>query len=658
MVKIIEPPRPRDPRLEAVSAEAIRTSDGRARNAIAGEALDAPGSFNSVRRYVEDSTSGIGDVFDALAATPEEADAANARAFADTRITAEDANARYGIKGRLSFTDALIPEHVAAERNLRARRAMLREELIANGDGDIVPILPRFAERFAIGFAAQAVDPVNLATLAISPELIFGKEAVLGARLGTRIAQGALTAGGTQVGIEALASAAAGNDGVDYHFGDALANVLFSAVLGGAAHGVFGAAPRESASANVPRETSPTAAGARTDAPPLTQGAAGGEADAFRAALAPEAAAITEPDDVARALEAEAQRTALARTVSDPIDARAQYARGEGLLTALDGAAKGETVDVGPAFERALVERRAAAGRIGPRIAVDDIGPSRVETPSGLVREARLAVAELDDLIASRSPDGALNRAYPDALPPAAERAPSLIGAAEGSPAERAPVIARDGVIEAGEADYHSLRAAYDAGGAEDYRAQLRAAGVAVDRFERPVLVRVVRHASGDERLQFRAAAVQDEATALRAQSTEPGRAQLSPDQQPDAPAQSTAQSPPAPDTSSSRDPAPEAAAALQANAEAPQVELPSKDVALGARPEEPEARLAAIMSDQARLSGDIDDLSEELRQLADQGLITADELDAALAPPAMTADHLKAAFDAAANCLLGRGVI
>ena len=143
-----------------------------------------------------------------------------------------------------------------------------------------------------------------------------------------------------------------------------------------------------------------------------------------------------------------------------------------------------------------------------------------VITPSGRRVRVRPEVVEASDLIASHSPEGAVNPAFPAELQPrertrvasqtqiarmANELTPELLMPAAQS-SEGAPIVGGDGVVESGNARTLAILEAYRRrpDRARDYREALAAAGYNVEGMDQPVLVqRRVADMTPEERQAF-----------------------------------------------------------------------------------------------------------------------------------------------------------
>ena len=160
-------------------------------------------------------------------------------------ISAEDANERYAIKGRLNFT-APLPEKVARERHERMRERLLREDIIARREeGGVTGGAARFAAGLA-GSLPGIVDPLNIAS-AFFPAVGPTRAAVWAARAGLagRAATGAIEGAVGGALLTPVQYGIARWDDEDYGAVDALLNIALGSVFGGGIHtglGVLGRA--------------------------------------------------------------------------------------------------------------------------------------------------------------------------------------------------------------------------------------------------------------------------------------------------------------------------------------------------------------------------------------------------------------------------------
>lgn len=387
----------------------------------------------------------------------------------DSRLTAEEANERYGVPGRLTF-DGPISEPIAAWQNSLRRREAFRDEVIANAD--VSPL-----QLIGAGFAGAIFDPVGL-PLWLVPELAAGRF-LRSAAATSRLARlGPVARGAVVGGAEGVAGGLV-YEGVnlwmhneaaeDYSFGQASANVLFGGLLGA---GI---------------------------------GGAGGWWQGRTAARAPEA--VTALDDGARV-------GALAEALDAVIEDRA-VDLGPMLAREAEARAAGRVRGA-----RALDEGPMGAVEDAPTLAMRTLEPDVAVTPRGTEVPVRYALVEADDLVTSHDDDLFRNPEYPGELQPrqrdrAGAQARNRALEAELNPkrlmndvgAETgAPIIARDGVVESGNGRTIAIRRSYrnGSGAGERYRAELEARGFDISGMDQPVLVRVRTEAlDGEARVRL-----------------------------------------------------------------------------------------------------------------------------------------------------------
>lgn len=389
----------------------------------------------------------------------------------DRPLSAEEANDRFGVPGRLSF-DKPVSASIAAWQQGLAQREAFREEVVANAD--VGPL-----EALGASLAGSILDPAGI-PLWLVPELATGRAlraGVAASRLGR---MGSIQRGVVTGALEGTAGGLAyegvnlwlHNEGAeDYSFGEALTNVALGGVLGGAIGGGGGwweGRTRGRAPAVV-EQLSP-------------EGRTGAFAEALDAAIEDRSV------DLAPMLARQAEATTKRRVPREAAPELDEIAGAEPSLTAryLDGAALGETA----------------------------VTPRGVEVP------VRFALVEAEDLITSHDDDLFPTSDYPTALQPrrrdragAQARNRQLegelnpkrligdVGAETG-----APIVARDGVVESGNGRSIAIRRSYrtGSGAAQRYRAELEGQGFDTTGMEAPVLVRVRSSTlSGGERAQL-----------------------------------------------------------------------------------------------------------------------------------------------------------
>lgn len=159
-------------------------------------------------------------------------------------MPAAEANAEYGIPGRLTF-DAPVSRQTARDMHDHAMGVLMREDVISRREGGL---LTGGVARFLAAAPAAFIDPLNVAS-AFLPGV---REARVAAFLGTAGATAASRAGvrllsGASQGVVGAAAVEPLNmwlamqEQDDYTMGDLLTNLAFGAALGGALHTTIGA---------------------------------------------------------------------------------------------------------------------------------------------------------------------------------------------------------------------------------------------------------------------------------------------------------------------------------------------------------------------------------------------------------------------------------
>jgi hypothetical protein len=158
-------------------------------------------------------------------------------------LSADEANASYGIKGRLAWT-APVPEGVAQEQLARKREDIAREDFVARRESGL---LTGGAARFVAGLAGGLpglADPTNIAAsfLPVVPEARAALWAARGGVAG-RIATGAIEGAAGQAALTPIQMGLAAHDQEDFGATDALLNIALGGVFGGGLHAALGRAP-------------------------------------------------------------------------------------------------------------------------------------------------------------------------------------------------------------------------------------------------------------------------------------------------------------------------------------------------------------------------------------------------------------------------------
>lgn len=416
----------------------------------------------------------------------------------DRRMSAEAANAEFGLEGALSF-DAPVYPGDAAFRLKMARERQFREEVLSRTDVGPLSLM-------GMSMLGTLLDPVGL-PLIFAPELLgLGKLATGGwsaMRGGSavikagRVANAARFAG--EGAVEGLAGGAIyetanyalrNNAGEHYTFADATRNLIFGAVLGAGFGGVLGAA-----------------------LPPAWVG--GGERAAREAGEAADGV-FDAPEPVHMPREVMAlSEDARAGAVMTAIEAAIEDApvRIDGLMRAERKAQVGLLDEAAGAGGGGQVEGRLTAeGRA--RLLDEDVAV----TTRGTEIPVRYALAELRDLVTSHDDDLYPNPDFPAELQPrdrgragAAARNKALESdlnprrlMREAGAESGAPIVSADGVVESGNGRTIALRRSAATGGAawDRYLGELQAQGFDIEGMDQPVLVRVRTGAlSGEDRV-------------------------------------------------------------------------------------------------------------------------------------------------------------
>lgn len=148
-------------------------------------------------------------------------------------LSSEEANSRYGIKGRLTF-EAETPEPVAEELFRLKQREIELQDIRRRANAGIGTAL-------TAGVLGSLLDPLNIG-LAFVPVVGQARQAALAARLGVgggRAATGAIEGAVGAALIEPLVLSVAREEQADYTAVDSVLNIAFGTAIGGGLH--FGA---------------------------------------------------------------------------------------------------------------------------------------------------------------------------------------------------------------------------------------------------------------------------------------------------------------------------------------------------------------------------------------------------------------------------------
>jgi len=142
----------------------------------------------------------------------------------------DEANEKYGIKGRLNFT-APTPEPIAENlRALKVREIELQDIRRRAGSG--------IGTALTAGVVGSLLDPLNVA-LAFVPVVGPARMAAMAERIGlpgARMAAGAIEGGVGAALVEPLVLGVASQEQADYTAVDSVMNVVFGSVIGGGLH--------------------------------------------------------------------------------------------------------------------------------------------------------------------------------------------------------------------------------------------------------------------------------------------------------------------------------------------------------------------------------------------------------------------------------------
>lgn len=399
------------------------------------------------------------------------------------KISADEANHRFGVEGLLRFNQP-VEEDDAAWQGSIARRKLLDGTILARSHPS--PLLT-----FGAGLAGSLFDPAGLTTMLATG----GAGDFVAGGLGLRAGEEAAATGAAVSRLGKLANAGRGlasplvtgavdntpyvaasyglsqAEGEDYSAPDALRDIAAGAILHTSVHLATRAAGRILGGARAPQ----------------------GEPSAYAPAPA------FEPNPVP------------ASGVPDAVDALPPQSRQGAFALALDQMANDEPVDVGRLVEQELTPPDLARlDEATAEPAVQSFRPGDADvavTTRGTEIPVRYGLAELDDLATSHDDNLGVNPDYPAELQPRArdragaqarnyqleqELNPKLlmgdVGAGSG-----APIVAPDGTVESGNGRAIALRRSANTGtdAYTRYRAALEAAGHDTAGMKKPVLVRM-----------------------------------------------------------------------------------------------------------------------------------------------------------------------
>jgi hypothetical protein len=157
-------------------------------------------------------------------------------------LSAEDAQAKYGIKDHLKF-DTDTPDRVAKDLHDLKQEELLRQNILSRAQGGTGEMLARFGT----GLGVSILDPLNIASAFVP---VVGQARY--ARMLTAAGEGALARAGVRAGVgavEGFAGAAmlepivygvAKSEQADYDLTDSLLNLAFGTAIGGGMHAGLG----------------------------------------------------------------------------------------------------------------------------------------------------------------------------------------------------------------------------------------------------------------------------------------------------------------------------------------------------------------------------------------------------------------------------------
>jgi hypothetical protein len=150
-------------------------------------------------------------------------------------LTADEANAQYGIPGKLKW-DADVPEPVAQELRSLKEAEIERQDTLRRAQAGL-------GTNLSAGLVASILDPLNVAS-AFIPVVGPARFGALAARFGTtgaRAISGAVEGAVGAALLEPIVLAGAAAEQADYDITDSLLNVAFGTVLGAGLHLAGGA---------------------------------------------------------------------------------------------------------------------------------------------------------------------------------------------------------------------------------------------------------------------------------------------------------------------------------------------------------------------------------------------------------------------------------
>lgn len=157
-------------------------------------------------------------------------------------LSAEEAQARYGIKDHLKF-DQDTPDRVAKDLHELKREELLRQNIMSRAQGGVGETLARFGT----GLGVSILDPLNIASAFVpvvgqaryARMLAVAGEGAL-ARAGVRAGVGAVEGFAGAAMLEPIVYGVAKSEQADYDLSDSMLNLAFGTVLGGGFHAGLG----------------------------------------------------------------------------------------------------------------------------------------------------------------------------------------------------------------------------------------------------------------------------------------------------------------------------------------------------------------------------------------------------------------------------------
>lgn len=152
-------------------------------------------------------------------------------------LSADEANARFGIDGALSWRNP-VPEGVAREMSVRKHDELLRQDIIARGEGGIGSGVLGIGAQLAGGLPGL-IDPLNIAASFV-PVVGEARAALWASRPLGRLALGAAQGAAGQAALLPVQAALASHDQEDLTMTNALLDVALGGVMGGGLHVLAG----------------------------------------------------------------------------------------------------------------------------------------------------------------------------------------------------------------------------------------------------------------------------------------------------------------------------------------------------------------------------------------------------------------------------------